>query len=325
MTSRHRRPDDHLATAFGHPLMPHRGGRAVRTRHRCGKGAARGECSFAQPLGNPTLRSLVVRNADTIVGIVAGWNESERQVETEGIQVLRRAAARSTRSPPRPDDACWWTSVSALGLAKSTARRLLVGLVEVGLASVDAQGHFSLGERLLGFGGDDGARIAAIFRPTIERVARATDGETVDLSILRGQRMWFVEQIESSHRLRAVSAIGVRFPLNGTANGKAALAVLDDDGSPGDARPVRPRGRRRVAPRHRRDPAHRNRIRPRRTHPWHLRGRHRATDLGRQRDRDFGAGAHRALPRKRGAHRLGIACGSRVACLDEVTPQLSAD
>jgi DNA-binding IclR family transcriptional regulator len=40
--------------------------------------------------------------------------------------------------------------------------------------------------------------------------------------------MWFVDQIESSHRLRAVSAIGVRFPLNGTANGKAALAVLGD-------------------------------------------------------------------------------------------------
>ncbi|MBX9641997.1 MAG: IclR family transcriptional regulator, partial [Mycobacteriaceae bacterium] len=85
-----------------------------------------------------------------------------------------------------------------------------------------------LGDRLLGFGSATGAHIAAIFRPTIERVAAATDGETVDLSVLRGQRMWFVDQIESSHRLRAVSAVGVRFPLAGTANGKAALAALDD-------------------------------------------------------------------------------------------------
>ncbi|PJE21598.1 MAG: IclR family transcriptional regulator, partial [Mycobacterium sp.] len=115
-----------------------------------------------------------------------------------------------------------------LGLAKSTVRRLLVGLVEVGLVSVDSNGRFSLGDRLLGFGSATGAHIAAIFRPTIERVATATDGETVDLSVLRGQRMWFVDQIESSHRLRAVSAIGVRFPLAGTANGKAALAALDD-------------------------------------------------------------------------------------------------
>jgi hypothetical protein len=31
------------------------------------------------------------------------------------------------------------------------------------------------------------------------------------------------QHIESSHRLRAVSAVGVRFPLDETANGKAAL------------------------------------------------------------------------------------------------------
>jgi IclR family transcriptional regulator, acetate operon repressor len=150
----------------------------------------------------------------------------ERNVQTnrdEGIQVLRRAAAALDEIAAEPGQLRLVDLGERLGLAKSTARRLLVGL-----ASVDSQGHFSLGERLLGFGGDAGARIAAIFRPTVERVARATDGETVDLSILRGQRMWFVDQIESSHRLWAVSAIDVRFPLNGTANGKAALAVLDD-------------------------------------------------------------------------------------------------
>ena len=155
----------------------------------------------------------------------------ERNAHTnrdEGIQVLRRAAAALDEIAAEPGQLRLVDLGERLGLAKSTARRLLVGLVEVGLASVDSQGHFSLGERLLGFGGDAGARIASIFRPTIERVARATDGETVDLSILHGQRMWFVDQIESSHRLRAVSAIGVRFPLNGTANGKAAIAVLDD-------------------------------------------------------------------------------------------------
>jgi DNA-binding IclR family transcriptional regulator len=65
------------------------------------------------------------------------------------------------------------------------------------------------------------------FRPILERVAEAT-GETVDLSVLRGDQMWFIDQIESAHRLRAVSAVGARFPLHDTANGKAALAALDD-------------------------------------------------------------------------------------------------
>ncbi|MBX9981736.1 MULTISPECIES: IclR family transcriptional regulator [Mycobacterium] len=146
----------------------------------------------------------------------------------EGIQVLRRAAAALDEIAAEPGHLRLVDLGERLGLAKSTVRRLLVGLVEVGLVSVDSNGRFSLGDRLLGFGSATGAHIAAIFRPTIERVAAATDGETVDLSVLRGQRMWFVDQIESSHRLRAVSAVGIRFPLAGTANGKAALAALDD-------------------------------------------------------------------------------------------------
>lgn len=142
--------------------------------------------------------------------------------------MLRRAAAALDEIAAEPGRLRLVDLGDRLGLAKSTARRLLVGLVEVGLASVDSQGRISLGDRLLGFGNSDGAHISAVFRPMIERVARATDGETVDLSVLRGQRMWFVDQLESSHRLRAVSAVGVRFPLESTANGKAALAALDD-------------------------------------------------------------------------------------------------
>lgn len=142
--------------------------------------------------------------------------------------MLRRAVAALDEIAAEPGHLRLVDLCERLGLAKSTTRRLLVGLVEVGLVSVDSHGRFALGERLLGFGSVTGAHIAAAFRPTVERVARATDGETVDLSVLRGQRMWFVDQIESSYRLRAVSAVGLRFPLNGTANGKAALAALDD-------------------------------------------------------------------------------------------------
>ncbi|OBK31541.1 IclR family transcriptional regulator [Mycobacterium asiaticum] len=155
----------------------------------------------------------------------------ERKTPTnrdEGIQVLRRAAAALDEIAAEPGQLRLVDLGERLGLAKSTVRRLLVGLVEVGLVSVDANGRFSLGERLLGFGSGTGAHIAAVFRATIERVWEATE-ETVDLSVLRGQRMWFIDQIESSYRLRAVSAVGVRFPLLGTANGKAALATLHDE------------------------------------------------------------------------------------------------
>lgn len=149
----------------------------------------------------------------------------------DGLQALRRAAAALDEIATAPGRLRLVDLGTNLGLAKSTARRLLVALVDVGFAAVDDGGRYHLGDRLLGLTSADGSTLAARLRPVIERVASAT-GETVDLSVLRGRQMWFVDQIESAHRLRAVSAVGGRFPLNDTANGKAALALLGDDAIP---------------------------------------------------------------------------------------------
>jgi DNA-binding IclR family transcriptional regulator len=121
----------------------------------------------------------------------------------DGIQVLRRAAAALDEIAAAPGQLRLVDLVARLGLAKSTARRLLVGLVEVGFASVDEAGRIGLGDRLLGLGGADDASLVALFRPALESVARAT-GETADLSVLRGNQMLFIDQIESAHRLSAV-------------------------------------------------------------------------------------------------------------------------
>ena len=53
--------------------------------------------------------------------------------------------------------------------------------------------------------------------------------ETVDLAVLRRGHMVFIDQIAGPQRLRAVSAVGQKFPLHCTANGKAALALLEDE------------------------------------------------------------------------------------------------
>jgi DNA-binding IclR family transcriptional regulator len=141
--------------------------------------------------------------------------------------VLRRAAAALDEIAASPGQLRLVDLGARLGLAKSTVRRLLVGLVEVGFAHADDAGRFGLGDRLLGLGGADDARLGALFRPTLQQLARAT-GETVDLSVHRGRQMLFIDQIESAHRLRAVSAVGIRFPLESTANGKAAMALVAD-------------------------------------------------------------------------------------------------
>lgn len=157
--------------------------------------------------------------------------EENRRIDIDGrddgLQVLRRAASALDEIATAPGRLRLVDIGTNLGLAKSTARRLLVALVDMGFAAVDDGGRYHLGDRLLGLASADGSHLAAMLRPVIERVALAT-GETVDLSVLRGHQMWFIDQIESAHRLRAVSAVGERFPLQGTANGKAALALMDD-------------------------------------------------------------------------------------------------
>ena len=135
-----------------------------------------------------------------------------------------------------------------------------MALVEVGFAAVDDDGRFTLGERLIGLTNADADAIAATFASALRQVAEAT-GETVDLSVLRGGQMWFIDQIESGHRLRAVSAVGMRFPLHVTANGKAALALLDE-AEVTDARSDRPRPGTQDPVGISRNPLDRNRFRP---------------------------------------------------------------
>lgn len=154
-------------------------------------------------------------------------NQPTESTRSDGIQVLRRAAAALDEIAASPGQLRLVDLGGQLGLPKSTVRRLLVGLVEIGFASIDEEGRISLGERLLGLGGSDDASLTTQFRPLLDRLARAT-GETVDLSVLRGRQMLFIDQVQSTHRLRAVSAVGVRFSLESTANGKAALQLLTD-------------------------------------------------------------------------------------------------
>ena len=70
--------------------------------------------------------------------------------------------------------------------------------------------------------------MAEIAHPFLKELSQKT-GETVDLSVLRRDYLIFLDQVVGDQRLRAVSAVGEAFPLTSTANGKAVLAMLDDD------------------------------------------------------------------------------------------------
>jgi len=54
-------------------------------------------------------------------------------------------------------------------------------------------------------------------------------GETVDLSVMDGSHVMYLEVIESSQRVKLAAAVGQRLPAYFTASGKALLAFMQED------------------------------------------------------------------------------------------------
>lgn len=151
------------------------------------------------------------------------------EVRGSGIQVIARAAEMLRLLQAHPGGLSQAEIGERLGMARSTVSRILNALDDEGLvASRVARGRYRLGPEI--------ARMAATLRlsvvtdvhPFMEELSRELE-ETVDLSILDGDRATFVDQVVSPHRLRAISAVGESFPLHCCANGKALLANLSAD------------------------------------------------------------------------------------------------
>jgi IclR family transcriptional regulator, KDG regulon repressor len=64
--------------------------------------------------------------------------------------------------------------------------------------------------------------------PYLQRLS-AEFGETIDLSILDGSHVIYLEVIESPQRVKLAAAVGQRLPASFTASGKALLAYLPDE------------------------------------------------------------------------------------------------
>jgi len=108
---------------------------------------------------------------------------------------------------------------------KSTSYRLLVHLEGAGYLVRDSQGAYFLGPRLvkLGSGITYQSTIRRIGRPTLEELRRVTE-ETVNLAVLDGPSILYIDVLESPHLFRMVSEIGMRRALHCTGLGKAILA-----------------------------------------------------------------------------------------------------
>ncbi len=147
---------------------------------------------------------------------------------TSGIQVIARAAAILRACKEGGSGLSLAQIAERVGLARSTVQRIVSALAAEGLLLTGGGGQgIRLGPELHALAGATRFDVVELAHPHLRRLSEQI-GETVDMALLRHGHMVFVDQIAGSQRLRAVSAVGEKFPLHCTANGKAALALLDD-------------------------------------------------------------------------------------------------
>ena len=115
------------------------------------------------------------------------------------------------------------------GINKSTAYRFLAHLENEGYLSREDTGAYIVGPKLvrLGSGMAYHATLRSVSRAVMQRLWTTTT-ETVNLAVISGMDILYLEVLESSHPFRLASQVGSRRPLYCTALGKAMMAFLNE-------------------------------------------------------------------------------------------------
>lgn len=144
------------------------------------------------------------------------------------VVVQNRQAPVLHKPREYPDGLSLGELAKLLKLPRSTIQRIVAALDEENLviAASPTRG-VRLGPALLALAAATRFDISEIARPTLQEISLLS-GETVDLSLLDGNKLVFIDQVIGGHRLKAESGIGVSFSLHSTAPGKAMLAALSD-------------------------------------------------------------------------------------------------
>ncbi len=150
------------------------------------------------------------------------------QTERQGIQVIARMASLLRALENRPNGLSLGELAKSINLPRSTVQRMVDALDNEGfvIAASNSSG-VRLGPALVALAASTRFHIAEVARETLEAIAKEC-GETVDLSLIDQDKVIFIDQMPGTHRLTALSAIGVAFPLHSSANGKAVLAAMSD-------------------------------------------------------------------------------------------------
>jgi IclR family pca regulon transcriptional regulator len=115
-----------------------------------------------------------------------------------------------------------------MGLSKTTVFRITYTLNKIGYLRYDSENQkYYLGPKILtmGFATLGGMKLREIARPYMEELSRAT-GENINLGVLSGHEVIYIEQIKSKQILDVKLYVGSRIPIYNTAIGKAIIAYL---------------------------------------------------------------------------------------------------
>jgi DNA-binding IclR family transcriptional regulator len=115
-------------------------------------------------------------------------------------------------------------------LPKSTVSRLLSTLQDLGVVEqLDAGGDYRIGNGLIDItaGASPGRNLVALARPHLTDLAEAL-GEATGLSVLDGESVYYLDQIDSSHAVQVRDWTGERVPLHVVSSGLVLLAALSE-------------------------------------------------------------------------------------------------
>jgi DNA-binding IclR family transcriptional regulator len=118
-----------------------------------------------------------------------------------------------------------------LDVHKATASRLVATLAERGLLERDpATEKYRLGFGLIRLAGAAMASLDIVrtAHPILEDLADRTR-ETVNLGVLSGDGVVYIDQVAGARSIVAVSWVGRRTPLHCTSNGKVLLAYMGEE------------------------------------------------------------------------------------------------
>ncbi|MDR3375814.1 MAG: IclR family transcriptional regulator [Ancalomicrobiaceae bacterium] len=145
-----------------------------------------------------------------------------------GVQVIERAVAILRTLKNQETGLSLGQIAERVGLPRSTVQRLVDALkAERLVIAATPDGGIRLGPEIQSLAESGRLDVVDFCRPHLIALSRQT-GETVDLAVLKGDRLVFIDQVIGEQRLRAVSFVGDTFPLTTTANGKATLALFPD-------------------------------------------------------------------------------------------------